>query len=573
MVSKIQPASFCQTSGKVCVPAPPGKKGSRGPRGRRGAQGQKRKRSEPGASGPRGMTGQKGEPGESASLPEVTISPETKTVTDNQTARFYCSTRGHPTPVVTWSKFRGLLAGERVKTNPNGRLEVTKSNFNDSGEYMCSAVTVLGKDTKTAKLFVEAKFTWSRPLTDLAEGRCNIKEGTLTITDFSVGDTGTYICAAQNKVGRKRAFTTLGIQRIPVISCEEVITKYSARHSGTYELTANSLRYMVYCDIGVDRTAWTLVARFSNSDGKNWMRHDGRWWYDQQSDNGTTNDPSINADMILPALLLVSDFEGVMRKHPVDHYKRKKRSNALSPTVGTINIQQVREEINNKLSEVCKSSNSICQAGPPGPPGALGYPGYKGEKGAPGREGPPGPSGPIGAQGLGGIRGPVGPQGVKGNKGDKGSVGATGIKGETGAKGLQGRKGSIGSKGNKGNKGSVGIQGPKGECVVPMRISVYPVSQEEDRCLLVNTDKENAEGDYICRATSRLGLAETVTTVIATRFIGISCQMIRWDQPGISDGIYYIHDKSTKTTFAGKMQALTEFKPVTPRYQLDAVKN
>ncbi|PFX12382.1 Roundabout-like 2 [Stylophora pistillata] len=240
--------------------------------------------------------------------------------------------------------------------------------------------------------------------------------------------------------------------------------------------------------------------------------------------------------------------------------------------------------------------------------------------------------------------------GVKGNKGDKGSVGATGIKGETGAKGLQGRKGSIGSKGNKGNKGSVGIQGPKGECVVPMRISVYPVSQEvfagetaifycwvqgqtsstitwrklggvlsdatveegalriskvqsshvgsymctartglgmlrtisrlqikespkftnkpssevilaqgttaslcceatgspppriewyraqkqsvsipvnqEDRCLLVNTDKENAEGDYICRATSRLGLAETVTTVIATRLIGMTLVFI-----------------------------------------------
>ena len=37
-----------------------------------------------GASGPRGMTGQKGEAGKSASLPEVTISPETKTVTENQ---------------------------------------------------------------------------------------------------------------------------------------------------------------------------------------------------------------------------------------------------------------------------------------------------------------------------------------------------------------------------------------------------------------------------------------------------------------------------------------------------------
>lgn len=97
-------------------------------------------------------------------MPEVTISPETKTVTENQTAKFYCSTRGNPTPVVTWSKVRGLLAGERVKTNQNGRLEVTKSNFNDSGEYMCSAVSVLGKDTKTAKLFVEVVPTFTKYL-------------------------------------------------------------------------------------------------------------------------------------------------------------------------------------------------------------------------------------------------------------------------------------------------------------------------------------------------------------------------------------------------------------------------
>ncbi|PFX14057.1 Peroxidasin-like [Stylophora pistillata] len=146
----MQPASFCQPSGKVCVPGPPSKKGSRGPRERRGAQGPKGKR---GASGPRGMTGQKGEPGKSTSLPEVTISPETKPVTENQTARFYCSARRHPTPVVTWSKVRGLLADERVKTDQNGRFEVTKWSFNDSGEYICSAVSVLGKDSKTVKLF------------------------------------------------------------------------------------------------------------------------------------------------------------------------------------------------------------------------------------------------------------------------------------------------------------------------------------------------------------------------------------------------------------------------------------
>ena len=85
---------------------------------------------------------------------------------------------------------------------------------------------------------------------------------------------------------------------------------------------------------------------------------------------------------------------------------------------------------------------------------------------------------PTGTPGVGGKRGPVGPQGVKGDKGDKGSIGAPGIRGETGTKGRQGQKGSIGLKGNKGLRGLVGIQGPKGECVVPPKISVYPVSQQ-----------------------------------------------------------------------------------------------
>ena len=162
----------------------------------------------------------------------------------------------------------------------------------------------------------------------------------------------------------------------------------------------------------------------------------------------------------------------------MDHHQRQKRNAALSPTAVTVTLQQIRQEINNKFSEVCKSSDRICQAGPPGPPGALGYPGYKGEKGASGKEGPPGPSGPIGTPGVGGKRGPVGPPGVKGEKGDKGSVGAPGIRGETGTKGRQGQKGSLGLKGNKGIRGLVGIQGPKGECAVPPKISVYPVSQE-----------------------------------------------------------------------------------------------
>ena len=43
---------------------------------------------------------------------------------------------------------------------------------------------------------------------------------------------------------------------------------------------------------------------------------------------------------------------------------------------------------------------------------------------------------------------------------------------------------------------------------------------QENGCLVVNTAKKNSDGDYICRATNRFGLAETTTAVIAPASIG-----------------------------------------------------
>ena len=44
--------------------------------------------------------------------------------------------------------------------------------------------------------------------------------------------------------------------------------------------------------------------------------------------------------------------------------------------------------------------------------------------------------------------------------------------------------------------------------------STLAFHQAENGCLVVNTAKENSDGDYICRATNQFGLAETTTTVI-----------------------------------------------------------
>ena len=102
------------------------------------------------------MRGQKGDPGESISIPEVIVSPDTQTVSENQTATFYCSASGNPQPTVTWTKVKGSLARSHI--NQGGRLDITRSTFSDSGDYKCTAVNILGRDEKFVKLIVEGEW-------------------------------------------------------------------------------------------------------------------------------------------------------------------------------------------------------------------------------------------------------------------------------------------------------------------------------------------------------------------------------------------------------------------------------
>ena len=54
---------------------------------------------------------------------------------------------------------------------------------------------------------------------------------------------------------------------------------------------------------------WTLVARFSNNDAKNWMKDNGEYWYDRRSAVGQTTNPAHNANMISPAFWSVKGTE------------------------------------------------------------------------------------------------------------------------------------------------------------------------------------------------------------------------------------------------------------------------
>ena len=58
-----------------------------------------------------------------------------------------------------------------------------------------------------------------------------------------------------------------------------------------------------------DNKGWTLVARFSNNDAKNWMKDNGEYWYDRRSAVGQTTNPAHDADMISPAFWFVKGTE------------------------------------------------------------------------------------------------------------------------------------------------------------------------------------------------------------------------------------------------------------------------
>ena len=83
------------------------------------------------------------------------VSPASLTVTQNQTATFYCSADGNPKPSVSWSKISGT--GLVNTEGQDNKLQIRNADYNDLGSYVCTATNVLGQVKKVVKLFVEGK--------------------------------------------------------------------------------------------------------------------------------------------------------------------------------------------------------------------------------------------------------------------------------------------------------------------------------------------------------------------------------------------------------------------------------
>ena len=132
---------------------PPGKHGKQGMLGPPGVEGPPGIKGEKGDPGTRGIPGIKGQAGESISVPMVAVSPDVKTVVQNQTASFQCSVQGNPLPEVTWQKVNGSV----IRTGSNGALVIRNAQHQDSGRYMCAGKNVLGQSHKDVQLVVEGE--------------------------------------------------------------------------------------------------------------------------------------------------------------------------------------------------------------------------------------------------------------------------------------------------------------------------------------------------------------------------------------------------------------------------------
>ena len=94
----------------------------------------------------------------------------------------------------------------------------------------------------------------------------------------------------------------------PSSSCLAVLQAKPGSKSGVYQLVDGSSKYSVYCDMVSDGGGWTLVARFANSDSKNWI-DSATWWYDRTTEAGSPTSRSVNSDAISRAFWTVKALE------------------------------------------------------------------------------------------------------------------------------------------------------------------------------------------------------------------------------------------------------------------------
>lgn len=165
--------------------------------------------------------------------------------------------RGHPEPTIYWKKDKVRIDDkeERISIR-GGKLMISNTRKSDAGMYTCVGTNMVGeRDSDPAELTVFERPTflrrpinqvvleeeaiefrcqvqgdpqptvrWKKDDSDLPRGRYDIKDDyTLRIKKAMSTDEGTFMCIAENRVGKVEASATLTVRARPVAPPQFVV--------------------------------------------------------------------------------------------------------------------------------------------------------------------------------------------------------------------------------------------------------------------------------------------------------------------------------------------------------------
>ncbi|KYO24955.1 hypothetical protein Y1Q_0023809 [Alligator mississippiensis] len=160
--------------------------------------------------------------------------PETLPAAKGSTVKLECFALGNPVPQINWRRTDGLPFPSKVKLRKsNGMIEIPNFQQEDAGLYECITENSRGKNIARGRLTYYAKPHWVQIIKDVEtavedtlywdckasgkpkpsyrwmkngeplplEGRIQIENGALIISNLNLTDSGTYQCIAENKHG------------------------------------------------------------------------------------------------------------------------------------------------------------------------------------------------------------------------------------------------------------------------------------------------------------------------------------------------------------------------------------